>query len=687
MSLHIQPESYLFIYSLDIHTLTKSQDTVWTQFRSHVQTAAAQVFFHPSKRSPQQYVPPKAIPQTPSIVALSVAIVGSAAVTVVSAIFFTLTPSLLISSISGYPLIGLLPSAIVVPTFTSLLALAVLQMFVIISRVVFPADVSQLLVASGITVGIIATLGTEIVTASLTTPVFTAQVAQTQTTVMTCGIVVAVIGLFAVALSMHTPYIPSGTTYQSSVYDPTDPPSSRGSLPQKNRVTGLMRDTLVSGSQKPCKTTDPVLTQLTHSDTHSTLSNIENTLSESTDQPATSDDTAQRSTTKTDKPTNSMTDQPEKSHLETPNDTNGTANQQIDLTDTNTNARSPDGSPVTTDEEERDDTPDPYADLDLRDTDPVFSDVAHADPADTDNGLAGQNASDSPVDTETETEADEQKSDIDFTEFDYDWTRDTNVAFSDVGGMEKLKSKIYRDVIEPFTTKRKQAKKLGIPVPNVLFYGPPGTGKTHFAQAIASELSLPFVKLSGGDITSKWINESTNKVATLFTEATTVADACDGAVIFLDEIDSVLKDRSSNSHEEDHKVVNEFLNRLEDTSDIDSDILFIGATNRYDRLDAAGVRTGRIDKEIEIGKPDRDAREAVFTAQLNDRPHNLTPDMLHQAAVHTSGYVPADIEGIVTDAARRALYAGDGIIQPAHLEQAIIKSSPSIDSDPYSNTD
>ncbi|MFC7028507.1 AAA family ATPase [Halomicroarcula sp. GCM10025710] len=75
--------------------------------------------------------------------------------------------------------------------------------------------------------------------------------------------------------------------------------------------------------------------------------------------------------------------------------------------------------------------------------------------------------------------------------------------------------------------------------------------------------------------------------------------------MFLDELDAVLKQRSGagQSHEEDNKVVAEFLNHLQETSE--HYILFIGATNRLEALDDAGVRSGRIDKKVQIGKPDQ----------------------------------------------------------------------------------
>lgn len=242
---------------------------------------------------------------------------------------------------------------------------------------------------------------------------------------------------------------------------------------------------------------------------------------------------------------------------------------------------------------------------------------------------------------------------VDFDDLEFNWTTETDVSMADVGGMEDLKDELRRDVIGPLTTEKEKAEALGIPLPNLVLHGPPGTGKTYIAKALATEVGLPFVKLSGADVQSKWINESASKVNDLFTEAKAVADSEGGAIVFLDELDAVLKQRqgASSSHEEDNKVVAEFLNHLQETSE--HDVVFIGATNRLDALDEAGIRDGRIDKKIRVGKPDCEAREAILRAQLRDRPHELTDKQIRAIAERTDGMVAVNLENLIVDAARR----------------------------------
>lgn len=240
------------------------------------------------------------------------------------------------------------------------------------------------------------------------------------------------------------------------------------------------------------------------------------------------------------------------------------------------------------------------------------------------------------------------------SEKEFPWTTSTPVTFDDVGGLSDVKHELRIDVLKPAKQPEKAAK-LGVNAPNIVFYGPPGTGKTYLATALAGELGYPFVKLSGADIQSKWINESAQKVNELFREARDVAAEHGGAVVFIDELDSVLKNRSAhgNAHAEDAKVVNEFLAHLEDTGE--NNIVFVGATNRIDSLDDAGIRPGRIDKKIQIGPPDKAGRKAVLAAQLGDRQHDLSNELLDRLSAKTEGFVAADLELLVSTAGKRVL--------------------------------
>lgn len=274
---------------------------------------------------------------------------------------------------------------------------------------------------------------------------------------------------------------------------------------------------------------------------------------------------------------------------------------------------------------------------------------------------------DPPVETNTQEEVSQDETgdpnaepaemDIDTDDHRFGWVTETDVEMVDVGGLDGVKEELRRDIVKPMRENPEKAEEFDIPLPNVLLYGLPGTGKTFVAKALATELGFPFVILSGSDITSKWINESAERIGGLFEETGAVAEKTGGAVVFLDELDAVLPERQSDLHGEDRKVVNEFLSRLQESAR--ERVLFVGATNKRGDLDDAATRNGRIDKEIFVGEPDYEARVEIFEAQLDGRPHALDERDIEELAERTSGVVAADIEFLVNQAARNAAYGRD----------------------------
>jgi transitional endoplasmic reticulum ATPase len=146
----------------------------------------------------------------------------------------------------------------------------------------------------------------------------------------------------------------------------------------------------------------------------------------------------------------------------------------------------------------------------------------------------------------------------------------------------------------------------------VLLYGPPGTGKTTFGEALAGELGVNYLYVTFGDLASKWINQTTEQVVALF-QAALAQQPC---VLFIDELDSVVKDRSQTSggYEENDRIVTTFLDwavRLRGAQ-----VLLVSATNHFDKLDKAAIREGRFDFKIEVGLPDAGAREGLIRGAL-----------------------------------------------------------------------
>ena len=262
---------------------------------------------------------------------------------------------------------------------------------------------------------------------------------------------------------------------------------------------------------------------------------------------------------------------------------------------------------------------------------------------------------------------DSQKSEL--QDLSYGWEPAPETTFADIGGMESPKTEIKRSVLRPLTRIDDAYERFNVSAPNgILLYGPPGTGKTLFARAIAGELGHPYLELSAGDIKSRWINESTEQVNQLFTEA----EQFDRCIIFIDEIDALLAGRGNDLHREHAQVVNEFLAHLDDE---DPNFLVIAATNRADLLDEAATRRGRFDQQYEIGLPDHDAREAIFRVHLRDRPTALDEEAYDELTDRSEGLSSADIVGIVDDAAMHAAERDAEAITLANLRESFPDSS------------
>ena len=180
-----------------------------------------------------------------------------------------------------------------------------------------------------------------------------------------------------------------------------------------------------------------------------------------------------------------------------------------------------------------------------------------------------------------------------------------NVKWEDVAGLEKAKEALKEAVIFPikfpqlFQGKRKPWK-------GILLYGPPGTGKSFLAKAAATETHGNFFSVSAANIVSKWMGESERLIKGLFD----LARKNKPAVIFLDEIDSVMGARSDNENDATRRLKTEFLIQMQGVGNDDEGILVLGATNIPWALDPAVRR--RFQKKIYISLPELDARKVIF---------------------------------------------------------------------------
>ncbi|KAK7602214.1 hypothetical protein V9T40_009655 [Parthenolecanium corni] len=218
------------------------------------------------------------------------------------------------------------------------------------------------------------------------------------------------------------------------------------------------------------------------------------------------------------------------------------------------------------------------------------------------------------------------------------------VTWDDISGLEFAKKTIQEIVVWPllrpdiFTGLRRPPK-------GILLFGPPGTGKTLIGKCIASQSSSTFFSISASSLTSKWIGESEKLVRTLFA----VARCYQPAVVFIDEIDSLLSQRSETEHESSRRIKTEFLVQLDGATTHDDDrILVIGATNRPQELDEAARR--RLVKRLYIPLPEFEARRQIVERLMSTEKNDLTPDDINEIANLTEGYSGADVKNLCQEA-------------------------------------
>jgi len=240
------------------------------------------------------------------------------------------------------------------------------------------------------------------------------------------------------------------------------------------------------------------------------------------------------------------------------------------------------------------------------------------------------------------------------------------VTFKDVAGAEEAKEEL-KEIVE-FLKHPERFHKMGARIPKgVLLVGPPGSGKTHIARAVAGEARVPFITASGSDFVEMFVGVGAARVRDLFETARRHAPC----IVFIDEIDAVGRKRGlsvGGGNDEREQTLNQLLVELDGFTK-ETNIIVMAATNRPDVLDPALLRPGRFDRQIEIGAPDVRGREEILRIHARGKP--LAPDVdLAVVARRTPGFVGADLENLLNEAALLAAREGRREITMADLDEA-----------------
>ncbi len=241
------------------------------------------------------------------------------------------------------------------------------------------------------------------------------------------------------------------------------------------------------------------------------------------------------------------------------------------------------------------------------------------------------------------------------------------VTFEDVAGAEEAKHDL-QEVVE-FLKEPEKFVSLGARIPKgVLLVGSPGTGKTLLAKAVSGEAGVPFFSISGSEFVEMFVGVGASRVRDLFDQAKRHSPC----IVFVDEIDAVGRHRGAGlggSHDEREQTLNQILVEM-DGFDTDTNVIVVAATNRPDILDPALLRPGRFDRRVVLDRPDMKGREEIFKVHVRGKP--LSDDVnLNVLAKSTPGFVGADIENMVNEAAIVAARRNKKIIAMNDFEEAM----------------
>ncbi len=242
-------------------------------------------------------------------------------------------------------------------------------------------------------------------------------------------------------------------------------------------------------------------------------------------------------------------------------------------------------------------------------------------------------------------------------------------TFDDVAGADEEKEEL-EEIVE-FLKSPEKYNTLGARIPKgVLLVGPPGTGKTLLAKAVAGEAGVPFFSISGSDFVEMFVGVGASRGRDLF-ETAKKNSPC---IVFIDEIDAVGRQRGTGlggGHDEREQTLNQLLVEM-DGFGANEGVIMIAATNRADILDPALLRPGRFDRQVMVGYPDINGREAILKVHSREKP--LSPDVnLKTIAKTTAGFTGADLSNLLNEAALLSARKNKKAITMEEIEEATIK--------------
>ena len=251
--------------------------------------------------------------------------------------------------------------------------------------------------------------------------------------------------------------------------------------------------------------------------------------------------------------------------------------------------------------------------------------------------------------------------------------KDISIHWQDVIGMKEAKEEAMEVV--RLVRDRAQLQAIGGKIlRGILMMGPPGCGKTYMAKAIATEANMPFLNMSGSEFIEMFVGVGSSRVRKLFKQARHLAYAEGGCIVFIDELDAVGAQRSTDrgfgGQTESNTTLNQLLIEMDGLKEKDFNVIVIGATNAPESfLDLALLRPGRFDRKIYVDLPNLEEREELFEYYLKDVKYDTTIDRKRLARL-TVGNSPADINNLIREAALISIRNKKELISMKEISEA-----------------
>ena len=241
--------------------------------------------------------------------------------------------------------------------------------------------------------------------------------------------------------------------------------------------------------------------------------------------------------------------------------------------------------------------------------------------------------------------------------------------FSDVAGIDEIRDEVAE--ISDVLRDPERFQRVGAAVPRgVILHGPPGTGKTLLAKAVAGEAGVPFFSVSGSEFVEVYAGLGAKRIRSLFAAARKAAPA----VVYIDEIDAIGGARTGGGESaERENALNQLLSELDGFyTDPNRPVVIMASTNRIEDLDLALIRSGRFDRRIAVGLPDRAARESILGVHSRHRPLASTV-RLADVAAFTAGMAGADLAALCNEAAFEAARENRTLIEASDFRRALMR--------------